>query len=334
MEFDKRFTSIDTHTGGEPLRIITGGLPRLHGHSILEKRAYFRDVHDDIRRLLMFEPRGHHGMYGCVVTDPVSDDADFGVLFMHNEGFSTMCGHGIIGVVTALIETGQLQVNPEKPQIVIDSPAGKVIAQAQVDGTTVKSVSFENVPSFVYRADLPVVLNNLQFTVDIAFGGAFYAIVDSAVLGVKVRTEEIPTLQQYAFEIKKYIHENYDVVHPYEPELKGIYGVIFSDSPVRADSHLRNVTVFADEQIDRSPCGTGTCARLATLYQRGKVKANEPFVHEGIVGSQFVAKVLREVKVGEYDAIVPEICGNAFVTGFHQFVVDPSDPLAVGFLLR
>lgn len=334
MEFNKRFTSIDTHTGGEPLRIITGGLPRLKGQTVLERRACLHQFHDDIRRVLMFEPRGHHGMYGCIVTDPVSEDAQFGVLFMHNEGYSTMCGHGIIGVVTALIETGQLTVTDSQQPIVIDTPAGKVTARAEVDGTEVKSVSFENVPSFVFLADVPIVLLDCEFTVDIAFGGAFYAIVDASVLGVKVQKEDIPRLQQLEYQIKQYIHANYDVVHPLEPELNGIYGVIFSDEPEKPGSHLRNVTVFADEQIDRSPCGTGTAARLATLFHRAKIHRGENFVHESIVGSQFVGRVLREVKIGAYDAVVPEITGNAFVTGFHQFVVDPSDPLAAGFLLR
>lgn len=313
--------------------MITGGLPRLKGSTMLAKRAYLREFHDDIRRVLMYEPRGHHGMYGCVVTDPVSDDADFGVLFMHNEGYSTMCGHGIIAVVTALIETGELAVPDALSRIIIDSPAGRILASAQVVGTEVRSVAFENVPSFVYQADVPVVLDDREFTVDIAFGGAFYAVIDAARLGLKVQKADIPRLQALARQIKGYIHSHYDVVHPLEPELKDIYGVIFSDTPTLPDSHLRNVTVFADEQIDRSPCGTGTAARLATLYRRGEIAQQEPFIHEGIVGSQFTGKVLRETKVATFDAIVPEIAGHAFITGFHQFVIDPSDPLAQGFLL-
>jgi len=334
MEFKKRFTTIDTHTGGEPLRIISGGLPQLKGRSILEMRAELRASYDDIRRVLMFEPRGHHGMYGCIVTPPVSDDADFGVLFMHNEGYSTMCGHGIIGVVTALVETGQITLPQHKQELVIDSPAGTVLASAQVEGTEVKSVAFENVPSFVYLSDVPIDLGNRTFTLDIAFGGAFYAIVDASVLGVKVNLAHIPELQSLAFQIKQFIHANYAVVHPFEPELRDIYGVIFSDEAERADSHLRNVTVFADAQIDRSPCGTGTAARIATLYHRGRIGLNQPFVHESIVSSQFTARVLRETTVGKYPAVVPEISGDAFITGFHQFVIDSTDPLADGFLLR
>lgn len=334
MEFKKRFTTIDVHTGGEPLRILTGGLPRLKGRTILEMRAELRESYDDVRRVLMFEPRGHHGMYGCVVTPPVSEDADFGVLFMHNEGYSTMCGHGIIGVVTALIETGQIAFCEGKQQLFIDSPAGKVIACAEVEGTVVKSVAFENVPSFVYLSDVPISLCNRTFAVDIAYGGAFYAIVDASVLGVQVDLAHIPELQSLAFEIKQFIHAHHEVVHPLEPELRDVYGVIFSDDAKLSNSDLRNVTVFADEQIDRSPCGTGTAARIAALYHRGQIAMNEPFVHESIVSSQFTARVLRETTVGRYAAVVPEISGDAFITGFHQFVIDSSDPLADGFLLR
>lgn len=335
MEFKKLFTTLDAHAGGEPLRIITGGLPPIKGNTILERRAYFRKHHDVIRQILMYEPRGHHGMYGCVVTPPVSEDARFGVLFMHNEGFSTMCGHGIIAVTTAMIETGQLECKEDNERIIIDSPAGKVIAYAKCEGNKVKSVSFENVPSFVYKADVPVAIDGREFTVDIAFGGAFYAFVNAEDLGdVRVEISQLPVLQEWGRKIKAFIEERMDVRHPFEPELQGIYGVIISDRPEKPNSHLRNVTVFADEQIDRSPCGTGTCARLATLHHRGSLKVGEPFVHESIIGSQFIGRILFETKVGEYNAIVPEITGTAFITGFHQFVIDPSDPLASGFLLK
>lgn len=334
MKIKQLFTTIDAHTGGEPLRIITGGIPPLKGDTILEKRRYFREHLDHIRQVLMYEPRGHHGMYGCVMTPPVSPDAAFGVLFMHNEGFSTMCGHGIIAVVTAAIETGLLQVtNPEEP-IVIDSPAGRIIAKANAEGTEVNSVSFENVPSFVYAKDVPIELEGRSFHVDIAFGGAFYAVVHAEDLGVQVEIEQLSALQQWGGLIKEQIEAKMEVVHPLEPELAGIYGVIISDKPKKHDSHLRNVTIFADKQVDRSPCGTGTAARVATLYARGQLSEGEAFVHEGIVGSQFIGRVTQTVKVGEFDAVIPSIEGKAFITGLHQFVVDPSDPLADGFLLR
>lgn len=334
MKINQLFTTIDAHTGGEPLRIITGGIPPLQGETVLEKRRYFRKHLDHIRRLLMYEPRGHHGMYGCVITPPVSPDAAFGVLFMHNEGFSTMCGHGIIAVVTAAIETGMLQVTDDTQRIVIDSPAGRIFARANAEGAQVKSVSFENVPSFVYAQDVPVEWEGRTFHVDIAFGGAFYAVVQAADLGVQVEIEQLSALQQWGGRIKEQIEARMKVVHPLEPELAGIYGVIISDEPKKQGSHLRNVTIFADKQVDRSPCGTGTAARLATLFARGQLSLGEKFVHEGIVGSQFIGTVTQTVQVGEYAAVVPAIEGKAFITGLHQFVVDPTDPLADGFLLR
>lgn len=334
MELVRHFTTIDAHTGGEPLRIITGGLPQLKGKTLMERRAYFRDHHDEIRKLLMFEPRGHHGMYGCVVTDPVSPEADFGVLFMHNEGFSTMCGHGIIAVVTALLETGQLDFPATDRELLIDSPAGLVKARAVTKDSEVESVSFENVPSFLFRADFPIHLPDFgEVFVDIAFGGAFYAIVDASRFGLDVTIADLPRLQTLQAQLIREIEANVDVVHPLDPNLKGIYGVIFSAEPRKPSSNLRNVTVFADQQIDRSPCGTGTAARLAGLYQRRQWPLEKAFVHESIIGSQFTGRILAETKVGDYPAVLPEITGNAFITGFHNFVVDPSDPLKAGFLL-
>jgi proline racemase len=326
-------TTIDAHTAGEPLRIITGGVPPVKGETILARRRYFREHLDHIRRVLMYEPRGHHGMYGCVLTPPASAGADFGVLFMHNEGYSTMCGHGIIAVVTAAIETGYLPVQAEEQRVVIDTPAGKITAYARIDGTTVTAVSFENVPSFVYASDVPIDVNGIRLLADIAFGGAFYAIVKAADLGLKVEIEQLPKLQKWGKAIKQRVEAKMLVRHPLESELQGIYGVIFSDQPKQASSHLRNVTIFADEQIDRSPCGTGTAARLAALYQRGQYQNGEPFVHEGIVGTQFVARVAGTAKVADFPAIIPRIEGTAYITGLHQFVVDPTDPLAEGFLL-
>lgn len=334
MHINQLFTTIEAHTGGEPLRIITGGIPPLAGKTILEKRRYFREELDHIRRVLMYEPRGHHGMYGCVMTEPVSPDAVFGVLFMHNEGYSTMCGHGIIAVVTAAIETGILRLEGPTERIVIDSPAGRIIAHANVEESLVHSVSFENVPSFVLAQNVPIELGGRTFSVDVSFGGAFYAVVQAEDIGLKVEIEQLAELQEWGKRIKEQIEAKIEVVHPLETELKGIYGVIISDKPRVEGSDLRNVTIFADKQIDRSPCGTGTAARVATLHARGKLALGESFVHEGIVGSQFIGKVVATTQVGSYPAVIPSIEGKAFITGLHQFVVDPTDPLKDGFLLR
>lgn len=334
MELKQLLTTIDTHVAGEPLRIITSGIPQIKGSTILEKRAYFREHLDHIRKVLMYEPRGHHGMYGCILTSPVSTDADFGVLFMHNDGLSTMCGHGIIGSVTAAIETGLLPNLDDDLPIVIDSPAGKVTAYAKCRGTQVKSVSFDNVPSFVLAQDVEVNVQEAKFHVDVAYGGAFYAIVHASDIGLSAEISQLSRLQRWGRLIKRHIEGKMEIVHPLEKELKGIYGVIFSDHPQKENSDLRNVTIFADEQVDRSPCGTGTSARMATLFQRGKLEIGDLFVHEGIVGGQFVGKIIGTTTVGKYPAIIPSIGGRAFITGLHQFMVDPTDPLAEGFLLQ
>jgi len=333
MNFSKMFTTVDLHVAGEPLRVITGGFPEIKGKTQLERRAYCMEHLDQLRKILMHEPRGHHGMYGCIITPPASPHADFGVLFMHNEGWSTMCGHGIIAVMTVGIETGMFDLSGSKEKFIIDSPAGEVVAYAKYEGNQVESVSFENVPSFVYKKDVPVKIDNYEFNVDIAFGGAFYAVVESKELDVKVNFLDLRKTQTWGSKIKAVIENQMEVKHPLEPGLKGIYGVIFSDEPNQLESNLRNVTIFADEQVDRSPCGTGTAARLATLVENGVLEEGKSFVHESITNGQFIGEVLSMTKVANYPAIIPKITGKGYITGFHQFVVDPRDQLIQGFLL-
>lgn len=334
MIIQQMYTTVDVHVAGEPLRIITDGLPEIKGGTQLERRAYCMEHLDDMRKVLMYEPRGHHGMYGCIITPPAKPTSDFGVLFMHNEGWSTMCGHGIIAVITMGIETGRFKVTDENQKFVIDSPAGEVIAYAKCKGTVVESVAFENVPSFVLEKGVLIEVDGKEVAVDIAFGGAFYVVVNSKDLDVKVNHQDLSEIQKLGTKIKKVIEEQYEVVHPLESGLKGIYGVIFSDDPVRTDSDLRNVTIFADEQVDRSPCGTGTSARLATLYVHEQLQENESFVHESITDGQFIGEILRVEQVEQYQAVVPKVTGYAHITGFHQFVVDPEDDLKRGFLLE
>ncbi|WP_066291804.1 proline racemase family protein [Bacillus sp. FJAT-29937] len=333
MNFSKMFTTVDLHVAGEPLRVITGGFPEIKGETQLERRAYCMEHLDHLRETLMYEPRGHHGMYGCIITPPASPHADFGVLFMHNEGWSTMCGHGIIAVMTLGIETGMFDLSGGKEKFIIDSPAGEVVAYAKYNGNQVESVSFENVPSFVYKKEVPVKIDGYEFTVDIAYGGAFYAVVDSKEMDLKVNFKDVAALQTWGGKIKHYIESQMEVKHPLEPGLKGIYGVIFSDEPNKDGADLRNVTIFADEQVDRSPCGSGTTARAATLVEQGRLKEGESFVHECITDGQFIGEILSLTKVADYDAVISKVSGQAYITGFHQFVVDPRDPLKQGFLL-
>ncbi|WP_174614800.1 proline racemase family protein [Virgibacillus ihumii] len=333
MDFNRIISTVDLHVAGEPLRIITSGIPPIKGGTQPEKRSYCIKHLDDLRKTLMNEPRGHHGMYGCIITPPATEQADFGVLFIHNEGWSTMCGHGIIAVVTMVIETGHFTVEGNQRKFTIDSPAGQVVAYARCEGQRVIDVSFENVASFVYEKDFPVDIDGKAFTVDIVFGGAFYAIIDSAELKLQLDNASLPNLQSLGMKIKHNIEANLDVKHPLQEDLNGIYGVIFSGNPTNKEADLKNVTIFADHQIDRSPCGTGTSARVALLYANGELKKGEPFVHESITGGVFQSEVLSETEVESFEAVKPKISGTASITAFNQFVVDERDIMPEGFLL-
>jgi proline racemase len=309
---------------------------------MLERRAWAKAHQDHLRRALMFEPRGHADMYGALFTEPERADSDAGVLFMHNEGFSTMCGHGVIAVVTQAIERGLITPRgaPDadgRIPIVLDSPAGQIRAKAEVTGDgaerRVTRVSFVNVPSFVFAAQTPVTVNGRRIAVDVAFGGAFYAIVDAEAAGVPITPARLGDLRATGMAIKHAVEAAIDVVHPVEKGLTGIYGTIFTAPPTVAGADLRNVTIFADAEVDRSPCGTGTCAVLAVLDAMGLVDPARPFVHESLIGSIFHARVVDRLTVGELPAIVPELSGEAWITGEHTFFVHANDPLRKGFRL-
>ncbi len=327
--------SVDAHTAGEPLRLIVVGLPEAAGATMLDKRAWLRRHADRLRRAVMLEPRGHADMYGAVLTPPVRPDSDAGVLFMHNEGYSTMCGHGVIAIATIVFERGLLATR-EPNVLVLDTPAGQVRARALVtqregQGARVRSVAFENVPSFVMHAGLPVRAANRDIRVDVAFGGAFYAIVDAEAVGLPITTARLPDLRRVGMEIKHRVEAAGPIVHPSDPGLKGVYGTIFT-GPARSEAaDLRNVTIFADAEVDRSPCGTGTCAVMAVLDGMSLLPHDRPFVHEGIVDTTFRGRVLSRTTVGGVPAIVPELEGTAWITGEHHFVVDDEDPLWDGF---
>lgn len=328
--------TIDAHTAGEPLRLIVDGWPAPEGATMLERRAFARAQQDHLRRILMFEPRGHADMYGALLTLPERPDSDVGVLFMHNEGYSTMCGHGIIAVTTMAFERGLVTHADGRTTLVFDAPAGQIRARAAVEdrpggGRRVREVSFTNVPSFVLAAGLPVVAGGRELRVDVAFGGAFYAVVDAESAGLAVAPERLPELKALGMQIARAVERLLPVTHPVESGLTGVYGTIFTGPASAADAHLRNVTIFADHEVDRSPCGTGTCAVLAVLDAMGLVDDAVPFVHESLIGTTFRARVLSRTTVGECPAIVPELTGSASITGEHTFLVAPDDPLGHGF---
>ncbi len=322
MSVSRTYQTIDAHAGGEPLRIIVSGVPDIPGSTMLEKRLYMQEHLDEIRTTLMLEPRGHTDMYGCVMTPPVSDGSDMGVLFMHNEGYSTMCGHGVIALVSVAV---QQDLVSDPSSITIDTPAGAVRARANMQDGRVDSVSFENVPSFVLERGLSA--EGLR--VDVAFGGAFYAIVEEAPMPID--RDHLGDLRSLGMKIKHAVEGMRTVVHPLEAGLNGVYGTIFCGPAARNDATLQNVTIFADAEVDRSPCGTGTCAVMALRQSEGKLSGGEPFVNESLVGTVFAGRVVGETDVGGIPAIIPEITGTAYVTGYNTFVVDPSDSLGEGF---
>ncbi len=336
-----RIQTIDAHAAGEPLRLVVEGLPAPEGRTMLEKRAWAMKRLDHLRRALMLEPRGHADMYGALLTEPVSPGAHAGVLFMHNEGWSTMCGHGIIAVTTMAIERDLMWARAEgeapRMEIRFDAPAGPVVARARVErhggAVRVASVAFENVPSFVFEASLPVTVAGRTIPVDVAFGGAFYAIVDSEAAGLPIDAAHLPELRRLGMAIAREVERLRLVVHPENAGLQGIYGTIFTSPPRSSEAHLRNVTVFADAEVDRSPCGTGTAAVMAVLNEMGLLMEGVPFVHESIVGTTFSGRVVGRRQVGDKAAIVPEIEGAAWITGEHTFLIDGDDPLKAGFRL-
>ncbi len=326
---------IDAHTGGEPFRVVVAGPPAIPGATMLAKRAWAQIHLDLTRQVLMWEPRGHADMYGCFITDPVTPGADFGVLFMHNEGFSTMCGHGIIAMATVAVETGMVPATEPVTPIAIDSPAGLIRASVRSSGGRVESVSFVNVPSFVLALDRTVAVPEWgTVRYDLAFGGAFYAYVDSPSLGLDLVPGDATRLIAAGRAIKRAVMAAGPIPHPFEPALSFLYGTIFTSPPKDATAHSRHVCVFADGEVDRSPTGTGVSARLALLAARGELAPGERIRIESIVGSEFGGRIVATTTIGPHAAVIPEVDGAAYLTGRAEFWVDERDPLARGFVIR
>ena len=341
----ERIETIDVHTAGEPLRVVTAGWPEIPGDTILAKRQYARENHDSRRRALMWEPRGHADMYGCILTEPVTPDADVGVLFLHNEGYSTMCGHGIVGLVKVGLDCGLLDRDrleadaAGRPIVKIDTPAGRVTATAHLaddaDRPRVARVSFHNVPSFVLQPDLRVDVPGLgSVRCDVAFGGAFYAYVNAADVGLTVEPDAYARLIDAGRRVKRAVTEQFDIVHPDgDPDLNFLYGTIFVQDGEGA-AHSRNVCVFAEGEVDRSPTGTGVSGRAAIHHHRGELAPGHAITIESIIGSSFEVRIVAETNVGPLAAVIPEVTGSAYITGRHEFLIDPEDPLRGGFFLR
>lgn len=327
-----RVTVVDSHAGGEPFRVVVSGLPDIEGDTVLERRSYAQSHLDDLRKKLMWEPRGHADMYGGWIGPPMSPGADLSVLFIHNEGFSTMCGHGIIALCKVVLDTGILPVGGAETTLRIDTPAGLIEAVSTVVDGVVVETRFRNVPSFVAEIDAVVEVEKLgRVRYDLAFGGAFYAVVEATQLELDL--DDTPTLISAGRAIKREIVATSEISHPEDADLGFLYGVIFTGPPLEPANHSRNVCVFADGEVDRSPTGTGVSARLAILHARERLGVDEPVTIESISGSRFTGRIV-EVIDGFPTRVVPEVTGSAHLTGRAEMWFDPDDMLGSGFLIR
>lgn len=328
----QRFLVIDSHTGGEPFRVVVDGMPDIPGSTVLERRSYAMKHFDHLRQVLMWEPRGHADMYGCILGPPERADSDLSVLFIHNEGFSTMCGHGIIALSKVLIDTGVVRASSPEHTLAIDTPAGQIVSVSNVSGEVVTSTRFTNVASFATALSQVIVTPNLgEVQYDLGYGGAFYAYVDAPSHDLSL--DDVGGLMTAGREIKAALSTSPLLSHPEAEDLGFLYGVIFHGPAVGTGAHSRNVCIFADGEVDRSPTGTGVSGRLAILDAQGAIDPGEAIVIESIVGSRFEGRIVGRTKVGRHNAIIPEITGSAHITGRSEFWVDPRDRLGAGFLL-
>lgn len=332
--FSQIISAIDAHTAGEPARIVLSGLPPIPGASMAEKKRYMREHLDHVRALLLREPRGHRDMFGVILTPPTTNQGQFGLLFMDNAGYIDMCGHGTMSVTTALIEIGVIPSTEPETVVAFDTPAGLVEAHAKVEGNRVIEVSVANVPSFLYARDVALDLPEIgRIALDISFGGNFFALIRARDLGVSIHPDNVPKLIQLGMKVKRAVNEKLKVRHPLAPHITTVELTEIYDKPDPLNLFSKSVVIFGNGQLDRCPCGTGTSAAMAALYGRGALPLGMEFTNEGIIGTRFRGKLLREVRVGDYVAVVPVVTGAAYLIGIQQFVVDPNDPFKYGFVV-
>lgn len=333
MKFQRLFSTIDTHTGGNPTRTVISGLPPLKGKTMSEKMLYMEKHYDWIRKFLMNEPRGHGVMSGALLVDPCHPEADIGVIYIETGGYLPMCGHDTIGCCTALVEAGLIEVFEPYTTLKIDTPAGLIEVNIKVEDGKAKEVTFVNVPSFLLKTVTLNVEGIGNVTCDIAYGGNFYGIIDARELGLELKVENATEIVETGIKIRNLINETEEVIHPAYPFINGLTHMEFYTDPVHPEADVKNTVIVPPGGIDRSPCGTGTSAKVATLYKKGQLGMNESFIHESIVGSLFKARVLEVTKVKDIDAVIPEITGAAWLMGMHRFYYNEEDPLKEGFLL-
>ena len=333
MKFQKLFTTIDTHTGGNPTRSLISGMPKLKGETMSDKMLYMQKHYDWIRKFLMNEPRGHSVMSGAIITDPCHPDADLGVIYIETGGYLPMCGHDTIGVCTALVEAKLIDIQTPYTNITLDTPAGLIDVQIKIEEGIAKEVTFKNVPSFLLKK---VDIEDPELgTVEceIAYGGNFYGIVDARKIGLDLSVENATAIINTGIRLRNAVNAKEKIVHPEFSFIEGLTHMEFYTDATNELAHLKNTVVVPPGGIDRSPCGTGTSAKIATLYTKNELAVNEPFVYESIVGTLFTARVLEEVTVGDGVAVIPEVTGSAWVMGMHKFFYNEQDPLKEGYLM-
>ncbi|PKK39768.1 Proline racemase [Clostridiaceae bacterium JG1575] len=335
MNISRVINAVDSHTAGEPTRIITGGIPTIPGASMPEKKAYLSEHMDWLRTSLMHEPRGHDDMFGSILTAPTNPKADFGIIFMDGGGYLNMCGHGSIGAASVAVETGIVPAQEPMTRICMEAPAGLIQAEVEVEHGHAKSVTITNVPSFLYQRNATLLVPEMgEVTFDIAFGGSFFAIVQDRYFGCSICSENKKELMRKALLLREVINREIKVAHPTLPHIKTVDLVEIYGAATSEAATYRNVVIFGEGQVDRSPCGTGTSAKMATLYAKGQLAVGEDFVYESIIGTTFKGRIEETATVGPFDAVIPKIQGSAWITGFHQFVMDETDPVKYGFSLR
>jgi proline racemase len=328
------FSSIDAHAAGQSLRLITYGVPRLKATTIREQVAEMQERFDDVRLWLLTEPRGYAGMTGAILVPSAKPEVDYGVIFMSSSGYGTMSGHGLIALATALIDTGAVPIDGPDTRITFDTPAGQIQARTTIDEGRARTVRFRNVPAFRLAKDLQIEVDGRSVPVDVAYGGAWYAVTRSEQLGVKLTMASAAELSRLGTEIIRATSNALDVVHPEDPALAGIFGAVILGDPLTDDSTSRNATVFGPGSIDRSPCGTGMSATMACIAAEGRLGVGDAFISESIIDTVLTGRIVKATTVAGLPGVITEIAGRGAVTGMHQFVVDPSDVLSTGFVVR
>lgn len=330
--YERVFSVVDSHTQGEMTRIVLDGMPEIKGESMTEKRKYLQNNLSYLREALLWEPRGHKDCFGAIITEPCHPEADLGVVFMESTMFTNMCGHGTIGTATVAVEAGLVDVQEPYTYLTLDAPAGLIKVKVKVENKKAIEVTLQNAPSFLYKEGLTMTAAGKTFNYDIAFGGQFFAMIDIAQFGMKINNETVGEISRIGYEMIKKLKEmpEAQVNHP-ELDITSIDAIEFYGEPENSENDMRNVVTFGILQADRSPCGTGTSAKLACLYNHNKIGIGDELRNESFLGSVFKGKIVEITKIGDFDAVIPEITGSANITGVGKYIIDQDDPLKYGF---